>query len=183
MSDLNALVGIDFSLIGTKLRAVYEKRGDNGYAILLTPTPQDADNGVTLKVLMEDVKKLIYGKSCSDEDAKKLEDSFGKQLGSLSEDTGSDWKNIEIKLDVAYLYIDRGGSENITEYAFQMEIITEAAIPQEIKDMVTVNNLSVAVWNTSRKSVVEKMNLRTISSYIAELDSQAIEEKQEEGTE
>lgn len=30
MNDLNALIGIDFSLIGTKLRAVYEKREKTG---------------------------------------------------------------------------------------------------------------------------------------------------------
>lgn len=46
MSDLSALLGVNFSLFGTNLHAAYEKNGADGDAVLLIPSEQTAENGV-----------------------------------------------------------------------------------------------------------------------------------------
>ena len=48
MSDLSALLGVNFSLLGTNLHAAYEKNGADGYAVLLIPSEQTADNSVNI---------------------------------------------------------------------------------------------------------------------------------------
>ena len=55
MSDvLKVSMGIDFSLIGTNLRAMYEKNGQD-YAILLAPTEQTANEGVSIGELIREL--------------------------------------------------------------------------------------------------------------------------------
>ena len=39
-------------------------------------------------------------------------------------------------------------------------------IPKEIAQIVDVSNLSLSVWNTSRKKVVDKMQLITADEYL-----------------
>ena len=43
-NTLKASIGIDFSLIGTKLHAMYEKN-EGGYAVLLIPSEQTPTMG------------------------------------------------------------------------------------------------------------------------------------------
>lgn len=167
MSDLNALVGIDFSLIGTKLHAAYEKKGNNGYAVLLAPTVQEADSGVSIGAVIKDIKKLVAqsGTGASTDDMEKdLTDS----LSGMNKD-GLSLDNIFVKLNMAYLYISKGepeDSDSILEYAFQLQIVTEGFVPEAIKTLVDVQNISLSVWNTSRKVVIDKMQLVTIDQYI-----------------
>lgn len=168
MSDLNALVGIDFSLIGTNLHAAYEKRGENGYAVLLIPTVQEAENGVSIGKVIEDIKKLAAN-SGSEADTGDMEKDLASSLEGMKTDGGSfDLNKIVVKLNMAYLYIRKGAdpNENALEYAFQLQVITEGFIPKEIAQIVDVSNLSLSVWNTSRKKVAEQMQLVTIEDYL-----------------
>lgn len=57
VNALNASIGLDFSLIGSRLHAAYEKNGSDGYAVLLIPSEQNADNGVSIGEVVEDIKK------------------------------------------------------------------------------------------------------------------------------
>lgn len=72
MSELNASVGIDFSLLGTNLHAAYEKKGAEGYAVLLLPTEQNANNGVSIGNVIDEIKKLV-GKTGSSASTDALE--------------------------------------------------------------------------------------------------------------
>lgn len=168
MGSLNALVGIDFSLIGTKLHAAYEKKGEDGYAVLLTPTVQEADNGISVLKVIEDIKKLMdnTGSGAGTED---MEKDLGDALAGLKEGGGAfDLGKIIVKLNMAYLYIQKGTDpkDDILEYAFQLQVITEGLIPKEIAQVVDVSNLSLSVWNTSRKKVVDQMQLVTVGEYL-----------------
>ena len=82
MSDLNALIGIDFSLIGTKLHAAYEKKGEDGYAVLLIPTVQEADSGISIPKVIEDIKKLVNN-SGSEADTGDMEKDLTDTLAGL----------------------------------------------------------------------------------------------------
>lgn len=176
MSEINALVGVDFSLIGTKLHAAYEKR-ENGYAVLLIPSVQNADNSVNLGEVVKDIQKLISGESGKPEDMKELTDSLEKSVASLDKNADDPQKKkgldtVEIKLNMAYLYIkEESGKDRIVEYAFQMSILTEGLIPEAVAKIVDVSRVAIAIWNTNRKKVTEKMALETIDSYL-ELSAQ-----------
>lgn len=176
MSEVNALVGVDFSLIGTKLHAAYEKK-ENGYSVLLVPSVQNADNSVNLGEVVKDIQKLISGGS-GQADVSELTESLEKSVASIDKNAGDPTKKkglnaVEIKLGMAYLYIkEESGKDRIVEYAFQMNIITEGLIPEEVAKIIDVSRVAIAVWNTNRKKIINTMALETIDSYL-ELPAQA----------
>lgn len=175
MSDLNASVGIDFSLLGTSLHAAYEKKGENGYAVLLLPTEQNPNNGVSIGTVIQDIKKLVHGVDNSVEE-KDMEDMGDDLLDGVSslEITGDQEKdkkkgldNLTVKLQMAYLYIRKvPDQESQLEYAFQLQVIARDVIPSEIRSLVNVDNVSISVWNTTRQKILDKMSLVTIDEYI-----------------
>ena len=75
-------------------------------------------------------------------------------------------EDIVIKLQMAYLYISKKGENSVLEYAFQLQVVTEGLVPETIKPIVDVTNLSISVWNTDRKKVVDKMALITVDEYL-----------------
>lgn len=170
-NTLKASIGIDFSLIGTMLHAMYEKN-DTGYAVLLIPSEQSPDSGISVMDLIEDIKKMSKGVSGSDTavDTKQLEDAMTSAAKEGSGgDSGKSMKldEIIIKLQMAYLYIcKKGDSDSILEYAFQLQVVTDGLVPEAIKPIVDVTNLSISVWNTDRKKVVDKMALVTVDEYL-----------------
>lgn len=169
MSEVNALVGVDFSLIGTKLHTAYEKK-ENGYAVLLVPSVQNAGNSVSLGEVVKDIQKLMGGSGAAD--VKELTESLEKSVASIDKNAGDPAKKkgldaVEIKLGMAYLYIkEESGKERIVEYAFQMNILTEGLIPEAVAKIIDVSRVAIAVWNTNRKKVVDTMALETIDSYL-----------------
>lgn len=176
MSDLNASVGIDFSLLGTSLHAAYEKKGAEGYAVLLLPTEQNPNNGVSIGAVIEDIKKLVKGvddKANTDDMDKDLMEgvnSLAIKEGE-AEDTKGDKQtglnNLIVKLQMAYLYIRKiPGQDSQLEYAFQLQVIAKDVIPPEIQSLVDVDNVSISVWNTTRQKILDRMSLVTIDEYI-----------------
>lgn len=172
MSDLNASVGIDFSLLGTNLHAAYEKKGADGYAVLLLPTEQNANNGVSILQVIEDIKKLVSGVDSSastegmQEDLLSGVDSLPIE-GESEEAKKKGLNNLIVKLQMAYLYIRKiQGQPSCLEYAFQLQVIAKDVIPKEITGLIDVDNVSISVWNTTRQKILDRMSLVTIDEYI-----------------
>ena len=167
VNTLNASIGLDFSLIGSRLHAAYEKSGSDGYAVLLIPSEQNADNGVSIGEVIEDIKKLVKGVD-EKADTSSMEKDLESGISGLSQEEGegSVLDNLIIKLKMAYLYIRKSSQESTLEYAFQLEVITKGMIPEGINQLVDVDNISISVWNTNRSKVVEKMGLTTIHDYL-----------------
>ena len=173
MSDLNASVGIDFSLLGTSLHAAYEKKGADGYAVLLLPTEQNPNNGVSIGAVIDDIKKLVKGvddKANTEDMDEDLMDGVNS-LAIKGDDAEGDKKtgldNLIVKLQMAYLYIRKiPGQDSQLEYAFQLQVIAKDVIPPEIQSLVDVDNVSISVWNTTRQKILDRMSLVTIDEYI-----------------
>lgn len=183
VNALNASIGIDFSLIGSKLHAAYEKSGSDGYAVLLIPSEQNAGNGVSIGEVIEDIKKMVKGVD-EKADTSSMEKDLESGISGLSqeEDKGSILDKLIIKLKMAYLYIRKSSQESTLEYAFQLEVITKGMIPEGINQLVDVDNISISVWNTNRRKVVEKMGLTTIQDYLGmeEAVPQILEQPEDE---
>ena len=166
-NTLKASIGIDFSLIGTQLHAMYEKN-EGGYAVLLIPSEQTPDSGISVKDLIDDIKKMATGVSGSDTavDTTQLETAMTEAAKEGGGSTSMKLEDIVIKLQMAYLYICKKGENSVLEYAFQLQVVTEGLVPETIKPIVDVTNLSISVWNTDRKKVVDKMALITVDEYL-----------------
>lgn len=167
MSDLRASVGVDFSLLGTKLHAAYEKNGENNYAVLLLPSVEHADNGVSIGEVIEDIKKLVT-KVDDKVDTKAIETDLQSGIESLSKegDDKSVLDKLIVKLQMAYLYIRKTGESSLLEYAFQLQVVTSGMIPDGVNQLIDVDNVSISVWNTTRQKVLDRMSLVTIDEYI-----------------
>lgn len=182
MSDMNALVGVDFSLIGTKLRAVYEKSGE-GWNLLLIPTELEAESGISIGKMVEEIQAMIKGQG-STASTDKLKTDITDQLKACSDGREFDLNKVIVKLDMAYLYIHKhkaqgADEQDELEYAFQMEVITDGFIPAGVAQIVDVTHLSLSVWSTERKKILEKMRLVTIADYLGIADSEGGADKPE----
>ncbi len=147
-NSLKASIGIDFSLIGTNLKAIYEK-------------------GVSIQELIDDIKsmtsKVTEGQSV---DTSQLETAMTSAAADSSSGTSIKPEDIRIRLQMAYLYINKTAAQSDLEYAFQLEVLTEGLVPEAIKSIVDVKSLSVGVWNTDRKMILDKMSLTTVAEYL-----------------
>ena len=166
-NPLNALVGIDFRIFETDLHAGFEKRGSDGYALLVIPTSLEAANGISIGEMIQEIKGLVSG---VDENANTddMEKNLQNGVSGLARDDGQKFEldKLMIKLRMAFLYIEKTAEKSRIEYAFQLEIITEGMIPAKIRSLVDVNNVSISVWNTQLDQLIEKMSLMTVDSYL-----------------
>lgn len=179
MSDLKASVGVDFALLGTNLHAAYEKSGENNYAILLLPSVENADNGISIGEVIEDIKKLVSNVD-DKADTTSMEADLQSGIGSLSNegDDKSVLDKLIVKLQMAYLYIRKMGDTSVLEYAFQLQVVTRGMIPEGVSQLIDVDNLSISVWNTTRQKVLDRMSLVTINEYIG-IEQEPAEEPSE----
>lgn len=165
MSELSALVGVDFSLLKTKLYAAYEKNGDEGYSVLLMPTGQESENSVTLEEIIEQINK-ISGKKTDKADDSSMKTEVSESLSGLDMG-GNSIENIKFKLCMAYLYLDKKKDVDAElEYAFKLEILTENVVPEAITAIVDVNRVMISVWKTDRPKVINEMALISIKEFI-----------------
>lgn len=168
-NNLNAAVAIDFSLIGTSLHAMYKKEKE-GYKILLIPSLQEDSEGVSFEQLIKDIKSMVSGVTGS-EPANM--DEIENTLKSAADDpTKINLDEIRVKLNMAYPYIDKTTPEGILEYAFNINIQTTGLIPSALKNIITVDHLGIAVWNTERAQILNKMSIAKIEDYLGLPDTQ-----------
>lgn len=173
-NSLNAAVAVDFSLIGTSLHAMYKKEKE-GYRILLIPSLQEDNEGVSIEQLMNDVKGMIKG--VTGEEAANM-DEITDTLKSAADDPSKiNLDEVRIKLNMAYLYISKTSREDILEYAFNVNIQTTGLIPKALQSIVTVDRLGLAIWNTERAQVLNKMSIAKIEDYLGLPAEEATEAK------
>ncbi|HEX3021469.1 MAG TPA: hypothetical protein VHP81_03650 [Lachnospiraceae bacterium] len=166
---LQAQLGVNFTLLGSDFTAMYEKT-EKGYSVLLMPVNQADNKGITIDKLLEDVKKLMGG---GDVDASQLTDS----LNAVQKDSGTsggktiDVNSIRVFVRTAYLYInssdqaDAATNTGKTEYAFKLDIDMSSLLPPSI-DLINIDTLSLAVWNTKRPKILDMMHLESVDKLL-----------------
>lgn len=167
MSELNALVGVDFSLLKTKMYAAYEKNGNDGYSVLLMPTAQESDNSVSLDEIIEQIKTISTNKEKNDNTESADDVNMKAQINQSLNNFDITDKDVKFKLCMAYLYLDKKNGEDAKlEYAFKLEILMENVVPDAIKDIIDVNRLMISVWKTDRPQVINEMALISVKEFI-----------------
>lgn len=146
----NLALGANFTLLGADLSAAYAKIGDN-HKVLIMPTRPDLNEGITLKKLVADVNAMAA--SFSGGGAPMTEDMV---QGAMPQQPSGGWESIKIKLSMVYLYYNSEGS--VLDFAFKLDVDASELLPKGIT-LVNISSLSLAVWNTNNRSIVERMQL------------------------
>lgn len=174
--SLNAAIGVDFSLIGTKLHAMY-KKDTNGYKILLIPTLQSDNEGITIQELIDDIKSLTESVTGSNSlNTEELTTALDGAVQEAADEEGKkrandklpDTSEIRIILSMAYLYINKEDEQEKSdiEYAFNLNILTTGLIPKALSSIVTVDHIGISVWNTERTQILNQMSIVKIEDYL-----------------
>ena len=148
---MQALLKVDFELLGPKLVAEYYKGTDADYYLLM-PTDEADTRGITVSEMLNDISTLL-GVATESINI----DELTKSINSI----GLNIDDIKVTLKMAYFYMITDGKDtknNKTEYAFQLEIDTSAVLPDSMK-LFDINRVGVAVWNTERAKIISQMNL------------------------
>jgi len=172
MSDnFKMLLGTKFTILGSKQTAAF-KKDDKGYTILLMPSEQEKNEGITIEKMVADINSLIKGVTGTD--GTLTSEAVQNQIGTSVTDKNDskddksktfDITKIKVILNMAYLYINSTESEKTIEYAFNLTIDAHELIPQDIK-FLNIENLTIAIWNTNRTKILDKMALFDPKTYI-----------------
>lgn len=158
---MQALVNVNFELLGTKLVAEYY-HGDGQDYFLLMPTDESDTRGITIDEMLTDISTLLG----LNKDAINT-DELTNCLKNLNKDI--DISQIKVVLKMAYFYVimDSSSKKKQTEYAFQFEINTSGVLPDDFKSF-NIYRVGFAVWNTDRTKIIDQMNLYKVQDILAQ---------------
>lgn len=114
------------------------------------PTDEEDSRGITIQQMITDISTLVGGDGLNT-----------NELTECLKSIGLNPEDITVSLKMAYFYMISDGNDaknNVTEYAFHMEIDTTGVIPESVK-LFNVSKIGFAVWNTERPKIIKQMNL------------------------
>lgn len=152
----NILAGVKFTLLGTELQAGYSK-GDDGQRIFVHQDVSATNDGVTIKQMIGDVKRLL-GLGDGDSLPELTEDKVKDKLAPLTQGT-FDINAVRVVLSTVYLkaFLPTTGPRTV-EYALKVDVKMEGLLPADIK-LINIKEITLAVWNTTDEAVKKQMAL------------------------
>ncbi|GAA0134490.1 hypothetical protein YSY43_13300 [Paenibacillus sp. YSY-4.3] len=169
---INVQAFIDLTLLNCNLKGVYqyqviegkpeEKEKETKTKILVMPTDAEPQS-MTLLELIEEINEIIRsfggGKEVTVESMKDTLESMG--LKSIAD--------ISVQIRQLFIYVDKSnieGKSKPCEYAFNFVILNPVK-PDESLKLFHIKSLGLAVYNTDRKKVIERMQLENIDELLA----------------
>lgn len=157
MNDFNAVPGADFLLIGTKIRALYEKN-DQECSILLIPSERNDNNEISMRDMICDIQKMIVSiDSKIDRNVTQtMEEDLIKRFNSLVNGK-FDASEMHAMLRFECLNLQKAVNEynGVLEYMFELEVPMYGFIPEKIRNIMDVTSLSLSIWSANRKKLVD----------------------------
>lgn len=173
----HVMAGINFQILKTELTACFQKNTE-GFQILVFPTDQESDKGMTVREMIDELKKLLSKSGAQlEEGGQQMEQDITNAITDISdpENSKSDEEKkkfdplaLEVCLQQVFLYYKKSGSETTFEYAFKFELDLGSVLPDF--GLISVDKLFVAVWNTNRKKILQKMGLCDIDEVLEEFE-------------
>lgn len=148
--SVNMLIGLDFKLFGTDLKAGYLKL-EKGYKILLTQPETEKNDGISIADFISSIEKLAGKQEGLSADTMK------EKIQKSSENSSINLDEIKIKLSSIYLKVVNDGTKTDCEYAFRFDIMADGLVPAAINNIVDVKLLTIAVWNTTSDKILEQL--------------------------
>ncbi|MDR9857193.1 hypothetical protein RJP21_26705 [Paenibacillus sp. VCA1] len=160
---------IDLTLLNCNLKGVYQyqviKNGDaeeKKTKILVMPTDPEPQS-MSLTELITEINNIIQsfggGQKVTEERMKATLDSMG--LKTIAD--------ISVQIRQLFIYVDTSSiKENSKpcEYAFNF-VILNPVNPDESLKLFNIKSLGLAVYNTDRKKIIERMQLENIDELLA----------------
>lgn len=162
----HAQAAITFKLVNTDLVALYKKDGENS-TFLVIPTDKEPSGGMTIEQMIQDINNFLkkYDTSAPQIDAKEVENAV-KDVNEASnqspQPTPPPYESIQVELRQAFLYLSKGKP---VEYGFEIDVDTSGLFPEDIS-LFKVSKLSLGIWNTDRKKILERMNITEVDAYL-----------------
>lgn len=162
----HAQAAITFELVNTNLVALYKKDGENN-TFLVIPTDKEPSGGMTIADMVKDINAFLQKFDSSaapinaDDVANAVKDvNDASNKGSL--ENPPVYESINVELRQAFLYLSTGKP---VEYGFELDVDISGLFPPDIS-LFKVNKLSIGVWNTDRKKILERMNIIEVDTYL-----------------
>ncbi|MNJ59470.1 hypothetical protein D3C77_551570 [compost metagenome] len=168
---INVQAFIDLTLLNCNLKGVYQyqviegdKPEDKETKTKILVMPTDAEpQSMTLVELIAEINNIIKsfggGKEVTVDSMKETLESMG--LKSIAD--------ISVQIRQLFIYVDKSSIEGKTkpcEYAFNFVILNPVK-PDESLKLFHIKSLGLAVYNTDRKKIIERMQLEDIDKLLA----------------
>lgn len=165
----NVLAFVDLTLLNCKLKGVYQYQvldpskadSEKRTRILVIPTDPEPQ-GMRLTELITEVNKIITdfggGQPVTEEDMKATLTSMGLDV----------FNDIEIQMRQLFIYVDKSTIAANTkpfEYALNFVILNPVK-PNESLKIFHIDSLGLAVYNTKRPKIIERMKLENIDELL-----------------
>lgn len=156
---MNALIDAKVSILNADFVGSFHFRKDNGFSLIIAPCSKPTgQKGISLN-------ELLTQGSDHGLDTTALKDLVKPdKLGSVS-----------FNLDMAFLYVNKVNDLPAeVEYAFQVSVVSgeKSLIPDDVRNFFDVKEVKLAIWNTERKGVLSKMDLKTPEQILEDLTNQ-----------
>lgn len=151
--SISMRLGANFTLLRTPLFAGVQKLADDGYELLVTPTDDLSGPGMTIQEMVDDINKMM-GKKATDGGLDS--EAVQNQLSALNHNSGVDFTTIRISLNQAFVHYK--SSDKSVEYAICIVVDAKELLPSDV-GLINIQNLTLAVWNTTRPAVLKRMGL------------------------
>lgn len=157
--SMNALIDAKVSILNADFVGSFHFKKDNGFSLIIAPCSKPMDQkGISLN-------ELLTQGSDHELDTTALKDLVKPdKLGSVS-----------FKFDMAFLYVNKVNNlPTEIEYAFQVSVVNgeKSLIPDDVRNFFDVKEVKLAIWNTKRKGVLSKMDLKTPEQILDDLTNQ-----------
>jgi hypothetical protein len=153
--------GAEVEVLGFNMKAFIKKEKD--VQILVMPGVVDSGQEVSIGSMIAKINKTFS--------ANIQQDSIDKVL----EYAGLNAKDTMVQLNQAFFLYDGAAVAGASskEYAFSISITNKLVQPEEEKGIFILKSISFSVWNSGRKSVIERMNIGTIEDMLKQLNTAA----------
>ena len=157
-NQLNAQVDFTFDLLYNELEAIYNYDKESGTSKILVMPEELAEPQKKAKLTD------FFGESAETLNSLGININVESLTGSLKK---IDFLNeLDVKLAEAFLYIEKNEKGTNSEYAFSIAV--EKDKEDHKVEGLAFKKLSLNIWNTTRKSILGKMDMLNIDEILKE---------------
>lgn len=164
-TTVNVNASVNFTLFQNPFVAAFEKKGER-ILLLLAPSETSGRKATTVEEIIKDIKNML-GSSAGEDELKSLQDDIVGNIGNVTEGGSAGAMGIAITIQQAFLYYEKEGEASKMEYAFSLKIDTSSLL-ENLNGLFSLNSASISVWKTSRKRVLEMMEIFGIEDFLME---------------
>lgn len=157
-SGLNYAIGIDATILLTQVAGLL-KGGTEGTEVLILPRNVETTKTLSFEALLKEISKQFHIEE------KAIKDTMN---GIKAIFPSFDPEKLTFQLNQIFFYYKKGkeAPNANTEYAFSIKINLGGIL--ELAGVISIETLYMAIWDTSRKSVLKQFNMADITALLPE---------------